>query len=92
MIYREEGTLTLKGQPPIHAEREYRWEEDLSVWFSDGRFFHNVPKEGGRTNHWCDPDTYNVLYEFADWPKFKVTWDVCGPRKDYRSVSLYERC
>jgi hypothetical protein len=73
------------------AERRYLWSADLSVWFEDGRFFHNVPPHGGPTAHWCDPDQYDGQYDFADWPAFRVTWRVRGPRKDYRMETLYRR-
>ncbi len=89
LAYRETGTLFLDGAPPMQAERRYRWAPDLSVYFDDGRFFHRVPAAGGRTQHWCDPDTYTVEYEFADWPTFSVTWQVQGPRKSYEMTSLY---
>ena len=88
-LYSETGQLTLDGQPPMRAERRYRWGADLSVWFEDGRFFHHVPPQGGQTGHWCDPDQYEVAYGFDDWPRFHVTWQVRGPRKDYTMTSLY---
>ena len=75
----------------MQAERRYLWREDLTVWFEDGRFFHQVPAEGGETGHWCDPDQYDVTYHFNDWPDFQVVWRVKGPAKDYRMVSHYTR-
>lgn len=87
--YVETGVLTIKDSAPMQAERRYRWAPDLSVFFDDGRFFHKVPAAGGQAVHWCDPDTYTVEYDFAPWPHFRVTWDVRGPRKSYRMVSLY---
>ena len=88
--YTETGQLTLTGYPPMQAARRYRWDADLSVWFEDGRFFHRVPPQGGHSDHWCDPDQYEVQYDFGDWPRFRVTWQVRGPRKDYRLTSLYQ--
>jgi hypothetical protein len=90
-LYREDGHLLMPGQPPMQARREYRWAADLSVYFPDGRFFHQVPSEGGETVHWCDPDTYHVRYDFSDWPVFCAIWTVSGPRKDYRSETTYAR-
>jgi len=89
LAYVETGTLFLDGTPPMQAERRYHWASDLSVYFDDGRFFHLVPPTGGRTQHWCDPDTYKVDYDFANWPVFTVTWQVRGPRKSYQMTSLY---
>jgi hypothetical protein len=89
LIYREVGTLTVADQPPMRAERCYHWHEGLRVHFEDGRFFHTVPPEGGEANHWCDPDSYHVRYDFTRWPAFDVTWHVIGPQKSYRMHSLY---
>ena len=89
--YAETGLLQVAGATPMRAERRYRWGPDLAVWFEDGRFFHAVPATGGRAEHWCDPDRYIVNYDFSAWPAFDVTWDVRGPRKDYRMVSRFTR-
>ncbi|WP_299657242.1 DUF6314 family protein [uncultured Tateyamaria sp.] len=89
--YIETGTLHMEGAPPMQAERRYRWTRDLSVYFDDGRFFHKVPAFGGRTPHFCDPDTYVGTYDFGEWPDFTVSWDVRGPRKDYQMISTFTR-
>ena len=91
LSYVENGLMTLGDQAPLHAERRYFWAEDLSVYFDDGRFFHQVPALGGRAHHWCDPDTYDVTYDFSAWPQFKVHWRVQGPRKDYSAITQYSR-
>lgn len=91
MAYHESGTLMLDGQPPMQGERRYRWHEDLTVWFEDGRFFHQVPGMGGATRHWCDPDLYRVQYRFGRWPDFETVWRVTGPRKNYAMISHFIR-
>ncbi len=83
----ESGTLSLPGQGRFHAERRYRWDADLLVYFEDGRPFHQVPPMGGTARHVCDPDLYIVTYDFADWPRWRTVWRVTGPRKDYRMSS-----
>lgn len=87
--YEERGVLSVQGQPPMQAERRYRWDADLSVYFEDGRFFHKVPPLGGETGHWCDPDQYDVVYDFGTWPRWQVSWQVLGPRKNYEMISDY---
>jgi len=94
LAYHEYGQLRLGGDKIVTAKRSYLWCPDLSVYFDDGRFFHKVPAEGGRTEHWCDPDLYDVTYDFGEWPEFRVEWSVTGPHKSYRMTCLYSdrRC
>lgn len=87
----ESGTLRIGKGTPIVAKRSYLWRPELSVHFDDGRFFHDVPPLGGEAAHWCAPDQYDVIYDFALWPEFRVTWQVSGPRKSYRMDSTYRR-
>jgi hypothetical protein len=89
LSYVERGTLSIQGQTPMTAERRYRWDADLNIYFDDGRFFHQVPVHGGEAGHWCDPDQYDVVYDFADWPVWTCRWQVKGPRKDYVLISKY---
>ena len=91
LAYVERGLLMLEGHAPMQAERRYFWEEGLNVYFDDGRFFHQVPPEGGEAAHWCDPDQYDVTYDFMQWPRFETKWQVRGPRKDYEMISFYSR-
>ncbi len=83
LAYAEVGTLYIDGAAPMQAERRYLWTPGLHVYFDDGRFFHTVPAAGGEASHWCDPDSYHVSYDFSDWPDFRATWTVEGPRKSY---------
>ena len=91
LLYEEQGTLVLDGQPPMAAHRRYHWHPDLWITFEDGRRFHQVPACGGTSTHWCDPDSYEACYDFTGWPGFRVTWQVSGSRKDYRMISRYLR-
>lgn len=87
--YSEDGVLRMPGGQSMRATRRYRWDPDLSVFFEDGRTFHQVPATGGTTVHYCDPDTYRVAYEFRGWPTWQAVWTVTGPKKDYRMTSVY---
>ena len=92
LLYHETGTLTLPGQPPFHAERRYRWrqgDDGLVVEFDDGRFFHVIDPAAPDARHWCDPDTYDVTYEFGFWPDWQSVWTVSGPRKAYQMTTTY---
>jgi len=87
--YQETGELTIAGHLPVTASRGYIWHPDLTVHFDDGRHFHSVPPLGGQSAHSCDPDQYEVTYDFSDWPEFRVDWQVSGPRKNYAMFSVY---
>lgn len=93
-LYSERGILQLAQGGTSVAQRRYRWVRDdtgIEVFFEDGRPFHRIDLSGGApgAQHWCDPDTYNVAYDFSHWPKWSATWQVTGPRKDYVMVTTY---
>jgi hypothetical protein len=85
--------------PKVTGTRRYFWDtpDDVSgtdhvpMRFSDGRAFHLVPLGGGDAAHWCDPDQYDVSYDFADWPFWSAVWRVRGPCKNYMMTSDYSR-
>ncbi len=96
LAYSERGELTYTGQPALSTRQEHLWCADgaaVLVLFSDGRPFHRFVLSGStaQASHWCDPDHYRVLYEFSNWPNWTNTWSVKGPRKDYVSVTRFER-
>lgn len=91
----ENGQLRLIGQGAFQARRSYLWRQSgslIAVLFDDGRDFHMFdPGQGiAHANHWCDPDTYNVRYDFSGWPVWQAQWQVTGPRKNYSMYSVYQ--
>jgi hypothetical protein len=91
ILYVESGELHMPGAGAFRAERRYTWDDQLNVYFDDGRFFHQIPAQGGDAAHWCDPDQYDVTYDFSNWPRWQAVWRVRGPRKEYVSDSWYAR-
>jgi len=94
--YSETGTLRLPGQAEMQAERRYLWRGAgafIEVLFNDGRPFHvfDPAKPRPSAQHWCDPDSYRVRYDFTNWPDWSAEWHVTGPKKDYSMHSLYWR-
>ncbi|MEP3345455.1 MAG: DUF6314 family protein [Litoreibacter sp.] len=98
--YVEEGELVYGKQPAMIATRRYTWRgfegEDagkIAVEFEDGRPFHNIALDRlmPDDDHHCDPDYYQVSYDFMHWPKWETDWRVLGPSKDYRMSSQYMR-
>ncbi|SMX32256.1 DUF6314 family protein [Octadecabacter ascidiaceicola] len=92
-IYREVGHLIV-GDQRFEAERRYLWHEDaerIFVSFEDGRAFHDFdPTLGGQASeHLCGEDMYRGAYDFSEWARWSVTWNVQGPRKDYMSTTSY---
>ena len=97
LLYREEGRLKFGGLEDVQATRSYRWHflggNRIDVRFSDDAAFHGFEFTEGRAeaSHYCDPDTYEVAYDFSQLPLWRAEWRVEGPRKDYRMVTIYER-
>lgn len=93
LIYVEEGQLCVPGQPAMTATRRYLWRAGaggIDVFFDDGRFFHTItPGAAPRARHLCNPDTYDVAYDFSGWPQWWAEWRVKGPRKAYTMRSDY---
>lgn len=93
--YTETGQLRLGQGPMMQASRVYLWRFDgpqVTVMFEDGRPFHAFALSGvAEADHWCDPDTYRVAYDFSLWPVWRAVWTVQGPRKDYVMDSTYAR-
>jgi hypothetical protein len=96
LVYSETGELMIPGQRPLTATQRYIWQERsdwVAIRFSDGRPFHGFPLGVARAEavHLCDPDRYQVSYDFSVWPDWSSEWRVTGPRKDYVMRSSY-RC
>lgn len=96
LAYSESGKMQFGAGPIMNAERRYHWAfmpESVVVTFENGADFHSFVPAGRApgTDHPCGDDFYRVVYDFTDWPVWKTTWTVQGPRKDYTSVSTYQR-
>ena len=78
--YFETGKLLLAGATPMTAERRYIWKpsaDGIDIHFEDGRFFHRLQIGPEPTaQHWCDPDQYDVRYDFSDWPNWQTAWQI----------------
>lgn len=96
VAYDETSEMTFAASPPFKGTRRYLWKADsegVAVMFADGRDFHRLDLSAGTTSaaHWCDPDQYDVIYDFSDWPRWSSRWKVRGPRKDYVMETRYRR-
>jgi len=94
--YHETGQLRFAGSAPVLAERRYIWTfqaDIITVTHADGSPFHSFERSAGftATPHLCGQDLYQGTYSFTQFPDWQVTWQVTGPRKDYRSVTSYSR-
>lgn len=95
-VYDEHLTLQVPGQAPMTATRRYLWRQEagrIAIRFDDGRPFHVLALGQVRTSdhHDCPPDSYAAEYDFTDWPSWRVTWTVKGPRKSYVLHSRFRR-
>ncbi|MDJ0353286.1 DUF6314 family protein [Pseudarthrobacter sp. PH31-O2] len=100
--FREEGTAVWAsaGHGPFSgkASREYLLRrtgtpDTMDMFFPDGRPFHRMGfgPQTSRDQHWCDPDRYRVSYSKGGPDDFSYQWDVTGPAKDQRLVSVLRR-
>ncbi len=96
LAYTEVGELRLPQEPPMPARRHLLWRETaegICVLYDDGRPFHRIPARAHVAQDWhdCGFDSYDVTYNFTRWPQWRMIWKVCGPRKDYVSISDFRR-
>jgi hypothetical protein len=94
LIYEEHVLLEIADAPPLQGTRRYLWRAvsgGIAISFEDGRAFHELGLTGDAAvaAHWCDPDHYEVTYDFSAWPKWVSHWEVRGPRKDYAMTTRY---
>ena len=90
--YFETGTLEM-GTARLQATRRYLWSPDpdgIAIAFDDGRPFHIIT-DSAKAEHFCDPDQYDVSYDFTNWPDWSSVWSVSGPRKSYVMTTHYRR-
>tara|TARA_R100000687_G_scaffold19296_1_gene15716 strand:- start:5673 stop:6137 length:465 start_codon:yes stop_codon:yes gene_type:complete len=94
LIYHESGVVTAPDGRELQAQRSYFWQQTggkLAVLFDDKRFFHSFSAADPNAQHLCGDDHYVVNYNFDHWPLWESRWQVTGPRKDYKMISVYRR-
>ncbi|WP_339771486.1 DUF6314 family protein [uncultured Paraglaciecola sp.] len=95
LLYHESGLVTAPDRKALQAERTYFWRQQaggkIDVLFDDNRYFHTFSAAEPCAEHMCGDDHYVVNYVFDHWPSWESTWQVKGPRKDYKMISLYQR-
>jgi hypothetical protein len=101
ILYREEGEL-ISGDYTSSFFKEYLFEKapgGFAVYFKEmpKRLFHTVVLEKSEENLWCGStehqclcDHYASTYMFFAHSQFSITHQVKGPRKDYKSITLYQ--
>jgi hypothetical protein len=97
LIHREWGRLSF-GNYSGAAEQRYDLEfidtaDRALVRFRDGRPFHFLDLSEGRTDvtHACGSDLYEGRFIAFDRRCWQSIWEISGPRKDQRIVTLYTR-
>lgn len=94
LLQSESGVLRYGDAAPMQASRRYLWLRDGAGWdirFEDGRPFHRLAPGRIGDRHHCDPDIYDVTYDFGLWPAWHSVWHVAGPRKKLRIETAYRR-
>jgi len=106
LLYKEELTLHLPSES-INASKDYIFrliDNQISVFFNENpeRFFYTLKfdddhptadrlfqQAGGE--HLCGNDNYRASYSFFDDNTFELTYQVSGPKKDYTTITKYNR-
>jgi hypothetical protein len=95
LLYHESGQMMAPNGQALLAERGYIWQQTsagkFDVLFEDNRFFHTFGADEPYAEHLCGDDHYVVNYRFNQWPAWESSWQVKGPRKDYKMNSRYYR-
>jgi hypothetical protein len=93
----EEGVLRMAGAE-TRARRVYLWRltppDMVDVAYEDGRHFHAFAMalgSGADVAHDCPPDVYSGSYAFENPDRWRLSWRVRGPRKDYRMTTSHAR-
>ena len=65
----------------------------VMVHHADGGPFHTLDLRSGVADilHRCSGDHYRGRYRVLDESRFAVSWQVAGPRKQYRLATLHRR-
>lgn len=87
-------TLTLGEN--INAFRGYHYRfagGRMQIDHADGSPFVSVDLNSGwaRVEHLCGRDLYRGRFRFDSKGALWIAWEVRGPRKDYRMVTVYRK-
>ena len=94
--YEEEGQLRFADYDDT-AFRRYDFvfpsPVNAQVFFGDGRAFHDLDLSNGqwRTEHLCDPDHYDGLFQVTSSNAYTCHWAISGPKKDMNLCTTYQR-
>lgn len=96
LIQDEEGSLQFGGYLGPATRRYHLVIDGPSsgmVHHADGSLFHALDLAPGRADilHRCGEDIYRGRYRVLDENRFAVSWQVTGPRKQYRLATLHRR-
>lgn len=96
LLYREDGLFTNLDGVSFQNFRMYcyRLENGLiSVYFTDGKPFHTLQFDGDKAtgHHLCACDHYDAEYLFEAPDRFRLSYKVKGPKKDYTIETLFQK-
>lgn len=96
LIHDEEGDLRFGAyQGPVTRRYHLVIDSPSSgmVRHADGSLFHALELTSGTAEirHRCGEDVYRGRYRVLDENRFTLSWQVTGPRKQYRLATLHRR-
>lgn len=104
-LWREAGSLIMPDRRLSNTHRAYRYRIDrdaktVSIFYADGAqdgdllhaFTPDATRHGAmRHTHHCPPDHYRALLRVEGADKFRLSYVIKGPRKNYSIASICER-
>ncbi|WP_420416853.1 DUF6314 family protein [Pacificispira sp.] len=92
-LWRLQETLIFNG---FEAQRDSLWQivgQSLHLRYADGAPLVVLDLTQGTAEdaHLCAPDRYLARFKTLGSDRFKLSWRVTGPRKNYAMVTDYRR-
>ncbi len=99
--YREDGVLSISHGGKFNSSRSYVYKLNggrIEIHYDDphrkNEIMHELDfdAEGkARHRHRCGEDFYEIVFAFESEDRIRIEYDVRGPQKNYRMVSLLQK-
>ena len=85
------GTTSYKFKIEQNKLHQYLVSSNKESHMFELNFFATNGKKYAKASYICEKDKYDVVYSFLDNSQFYVIYTVTGPKKNYTTLTSYER-